>query len=138
MMTHMPTLKRPFLRRYNITEETYREKFRNIKLKPGETPVELVTHLRDLASKWLRDDTTAAQLSDALIMEQLLAALPEDVRIWVSERKPKSSNEAGQLAEDYLQARSAASTPALPTALAPMTAPKQPPGKCPRCGNYGH
>ena len=39
------------------------------------------------------------------MLEQLLNALPEEVRIWVKERKPKTSAEAGQLADDYAQAR---------------------------------
>ena len=131
-------IKAAILRRYNITEETYRQQFRRLKLKQGETPIELVTHLRDLAGKWLRDDMTAAELRDAIIAEQLLAALPEDVRIWVTERKPKSSTEAGQLAEDYIQARSAASSPSLLAPTAPTPRKQQPPGNCPRCGQPGH
>ena len=58
--------------------------------------------------------------------------LPEDVRIWVNERKPKNSQEAGQLAENYLQARS-------------TTEPKRsqeteriPTTRWPKCGLYGH
>ena len=45
-----------------------------------------------------------------MMLSQLLTTLPEDVRIWVTERKPKTSKEAGQLAEDYLPARSTTST----------------------------
>ena len=57
-----------------------------------------------------------------------MAALLEDVRIWVTERKPKTSEEAGQFAEDYLQARST-TTPTKPE--------QQPPGPCPRCLEHG-
>ena len=39
------------------------------------------------------------------MLEQLVSTLPENVRIWVKERKPKTSIEAGQLADDYTQAR---------------------------------
>ena len=42
---------------------------------------------------------------DVIVVEQLLATLPEEMRIWVRERKPTLSAQAGQLAEDYLQAR---------------------------------
>jgi len=31
--------------------------------------------------------------------------LPEGVRVWVKERKPRTTQEAGRLAEDYCQAR---------------------------------
>jgi hypothetical protein len=40
-----------------------------------------------------------------MVREQLLNMLPEDVWLWVYERKPKTSAEAGALAEDYMQAR---------------------------------
>ena len=36
--------------------------------------------------------------------EQVLNVLPCDVQVWVRERKPRTSEEVGQLAEDYLQA----------------------------------
>ena len=39
------------------------------------------------------------------MLEQLVSTLPENVCIWVKERKPKTSIEAGQLADDYTQAR---------------------------------
>ena len=71
-----------------------------------------------LFGKWLRDDMTAAELCNPIITEQLLA----DVRIWVTEHKPKSSTEARQLTEDHIQARSAASSPPL---LAPQTQPQR-------------
>ena len=31
--------------------------------------------------------------------------LPDEVKVWFKERKPRTSEEAGQLAEDYRQAR---------------------------------
>ena len=61
-----------------------------------------MVRLRDLGKKWLKAVEAAI---DAIVLEQLLATLPEEVRIWVSESKPTSSAQAGQLAEDYLQAR---------------------------------
>ena len=39
------------------------------------------------------------------MIEQLLETLPLEVRVWVCEQKPKPSTEAGQLADDYVQAR---------------------------------
>ena len=45
------------------------------------------------------------ELRELIATEQVLRALPEGLRVWVQERKPKTAAEAGQLAEDYLQAR---------------------------------
>ena len=98
-------LKTAILRRYDINEETYRQRFRSTRKISGETNRELVARLYDLASRWMLGRKTVEELKDLVILEQLLAILPEDVRIWVKERKPKSSIEAGQLADDYMQAR---------------------------------
>jgi hypothetical protein len=35
------------------------------------------------------------------VKEQLFNCLPEDVRVWVHDGKPKSSEEARELAEDF-------------------------------------
>ena len=98
-------LKTAILRRYDINEETYRQRFRSTRKISGETNRELVARLYDLASRWMLGRKTVEELKDLVILEQLLDILPEDVRIWVKERKPKSSMEAGQLADDYMQAR---------------------------------
>ena len=70
-----------------------------------ESPPALATRLTDLAGKWLKECGTVQEVVDAVVKEQLLRALPDEVRVWVSERKPTTSAAAGRLAEDYLQAR---------------------------------
>ena len=42
---------------------------------------------------------------DTVVLEQLIETLPTDVRIFVKERQPKSSEEAAKLAADYCMAR---------------------------------
>ena len=99
------TLKTAILRQYNISEETYRRQFCSAKLKKKETPWELVTRLRDLARKWGRECTTLDALFDLMVKKQLLNCLPEDVGVCVRGRKLKSSDEVGELAEHFMQAR---------------------------------
>ncbi len=36
------------------------------------------------------------------MLEQFLKLLPEEVRVWVQEHKPKTSEAAAQLADNYL------------------------------------
>ena len=45
------------------------------------------------------------QLADLMVKAQLLNTLPVNVKIWVEERRPKTAEEAAQLADDYSQAR---------------------------------
>ena len=46
-------LKEAILRRYDINEESYRQRFRAAKKKEGETNRELAARLEDLVEKWL-------------------------------------------------------------------------------------
>lgn len=68
-------------------------------MKMEETPQELVTRLQDLAVCWTRECKTAEELLNLIVKEQLLKMLPEDVRVWVTEQKSKTSSEAGELAD---------------------------------------
>lgn len=63
-------------RRYNIDDETYWQRFRGLKYKPGQTPAELATYLTDLAAK-----TSADEVKGVMAKKQVMAALPED--FWV-------------------------------------------------------
>ena len=40
-----------------------------------------------------------------MVLEQFLNSSPAEVRVWVQEHKPKTSEAAAQLADNYLQAR---------------------------------
>ena len=98
-------VKTAILRRYNINEETYRQRFRAVKPKEEESPQELMTRLQDLASWWTRETATHQELLDLLVREQFLSVLPPDMKVAVMERQPSNCNEASQFAENYLQAR---------------------------------
>ena len=49
------TVKEAILRRYDINDETYRQRFRGLRPKEGESPQEIITGLRDLATRWSRE-----------------------------------------------------------------------------------
>ena len=103
--TDYKQVKEAILKRYNISEETYRQRFRAAKRKEGETYTELVVRLEDLIRKWTASCETIGDVREKFTVEQLLSTMPVDLRVWVSERKPATATEAGQLADDYLQAR---------------------------------
>ena len=99
-------LKAAILRRYGINEENYRQRFWQAKKKQDETNKEFGIRLRDLVNKWMEDCMNNVDLvKDRVVMEQLIDTLPSAVRVYVREHKPKSSQEAGELADDYVQAR---------------------------------
>ena len=98
-------VKAAILRLYDITEETYRQRFREITKNVVESHRDVSIRLGDLANKWLKGLTTVEQVKEAIVLEQQLYTLGPSVRVWVKERKPKTALEAGQLADDYSEAR---------------------------------
>ena len=123
-------LKAAILKRYDITEESYRRRFRAARVKQGETNKELVTRLEDLINKWMQTCKTAEDVKDRVVLEQLLDTLPTSVRVFVKERKPTSSAEAAHLADDYITARKESDVGA--------TQDKRQGVRCNRCKKIGH
>lgn len=99
-------VKEVILAKYEITRDTYRKRFRALDINPGETPRELYVRLKDLFNKWVKPDTsTVKDISELLILEQFLRMMNPEMEIWIRERDPKSAEEAAQLAEVFLSAR---------------------------------
>ena len=59
-------VKAAILRRYDITEETYRQRFRTATKGGEETHRELAVRLADLANKWLCEQVTVEQIKKVL------------------------------------------------------------------------
>ena len=51
-------VKEAIFKRYDINEEAYCQRFRSAKAKERESSSEVVTHLSDMAAKWLKEHDT--------------------------------------------------------------------------------
>ena len=98
-------VKRAIFRRYDIGEETYRQRFRSTTKKEGESYTELATRLSTLANTWLTGCDSASAVIEKLVVEQFLDVVPSELRIWLCERKPATGVQAAALAENYILAR---------------------------------
>ena len=108
IMLDYDMVKPCIFQRYDINDETYRRRFysfRSIKPLENKIPVDLAIHVKDLAEKWLKDCQNREVVMEVLVKEQFVEVLPEEIRVWVKERKPRTTQEAGRLAKDlYRQA----------------------------------
>eukprot|EP00731_Ephydatia_muelleri_P014418 Em0008g138a len=66
--------------------------------------------------------------------QQFLTTLPQELRVWVTDRKPKTSTEAGQMADEYVQTRK--STQESKQVLGERI--NKEPLQCHTCGKAGH
>ena len=99
-------VKSAILKRYNVTEETYRTRLRAVSRGKQESYAEMATRVMDLTRKWTRQCVADADaVREVIAVEQLLNSMPAAVRVWVAERKPQTVAEAGKLADDHMEAR---------------------------------
>ncbi|XP_041844148.1 uncharacterized protein LOC121641869 [Melanotaenia boesemani] len=99
-------MKDAILAKYEITADTYRRRFRSLDVHHGETPRELYVRLKDMFYKWVKPEkSTVKNLSEVMIMEQFLRMVNPDLEVWIRERAPKTAEEAAQLAETFMSAR---------------------------------
>ena len=91
--------KEAILRRYEINEETYRQRFRQDRKKGEESYREYADRLNDHFKRWVASQSIA--LEELVTIEQFLVGVPEDLRIWLREKKPNSLRQAATLADDY-------------------------------------
>ena len=66
------------LRRYDISPETYRQRFRAARRKEQEAYSELATRLQDLAKKWLSECDSVQAVLEKVV---LVTRRPEDVAV---------------------------------------------------------
>ena len=126
-------IKLAILQRYDITEEAYRRRFRNAVRGSGETNRELAVRLMDLLGKWLKECNSLEEVREYVGMEQFFNTLPAEKRLWVTERKPESCVKAGELMDEYEQARRQGLD--LERAVHVDSKPER---KCHYCGKVGH
>ena len=97
------------LKRYQLTEEGFRQKLRNSKQEVGETAGQFVIRLKNYLSRWMelgKVTETFEGLRDLLLREQFLNASNKNLVLFLKERKIKSINEMAELAEQYREAHS--------------------------------
>ena len=126
-------IKLDILQRYDITEEAYRRRFRSAVRGSGETNRELAVRLMDLLGKWLKECNSVEEVRESIGIEQFFNTLPEEKRLWVTERKPETCLKAGELMDEYEQAR----RQGVDSERA-VHGNSQPERKCHYCGKVGH
>ena len=95
------------LKRYQLTEEVFHQKFRNSKQEIGETAGQFVIRLSNYSARWMelgKVKATFEGLRDLIIREQFLSVSPKNLVLFLKERKIKSVDEMVELAEQYMEA----------------------------------
>ncbi|XP_068073009.1 uncharacterized protein [Danio rerio] len=99
-------LKSAVLRKYDISRETYRQRFRSLEVEHLESPKELYVRLKELYGKWMQPKSKSIEeIGEVIILEQYLRMLSPELQVWVREHDPQSASQAATLADVFVAAR---------------------------------
>ena len=134
-------LKEALLKRYQLSAEGFKTRFRSAKPELGETPAQFLTRIDNYLQRWMElanIEKTYEGLKTLIVQEQYLSVCPKELALFLKERTPESIKDLGTLAEKYVEAHA--------TQVVPGTDPKQnrirsllpEPRRCHNCGSTSH
>ncbi|XP_031756161.1 uncharacterized protein LOC116410219 [Xenopus tropicalis] len=96
-------IKNALIKKYHLTPEVYRKKFRTVQRGPTDSYSDVVSSLRTTFKAWLRglSVTTFDCLEDLMIKDQFLHTCPVEVRQFIMDREPKTADQAAEIADTY-------------------------------------
>lgn len=100
-------LKTALLKRYRLTEDGFRCRFRSARPEIGETPSQFAVRLANLMTRWTdlaNIEKNYQGLTDLLLREQYINGCNRELSLFLKERKPKSISDMSKLAEQYTEA----------------------------------
>lgn len=102
-------VKSSLLKGFDLTEEGYRLKFRQSKLRQGESFVQYASRIETHLCRWIElspYDNDLDGLKSLMIQEQVFDICGKDLLVFIKERQPKSLTEVLTLADQYRDAHS--------------------------------
>nr|XP_033793444.1 uncharacterized protein LOC117357183 [Geotrypetes seraphini] len=89
-----------------FTGEHYRQKFRATQMLHSERPKALLQRITKLAEKWLQPFLNDARaLFVEIVKEQLLEAVPKNIKSWIKKQNCKTLGQVLEVAEAYLDSQ---------------------------------
>ena len=101
-------LKVALLKRYELTEEGFKRKYKKCRPENGETFQQFTTRMKTYFTRWIdmaSIEKSYEGLQDLILREQLTFICNRDLELFLREREPKSLEQASKLADQYKEAR---------------------------------
>ncbi|GFO29991.1 hypothetical protein PoB_005649600 [Plakobranchus ocellatus] len=96
------------MKRYDLTEDGYRRKFRTCKPAEGETPDMFIVRIVTYLDRWIelsKTDKSYEKLKDLIVREQFMDACPEDLATSLREKDLPTLERVAKEADLFLKAR---------------------------------
>lgn len=97
-------VKREILKAYELVPEAYRQQFRELKSKEGQTYMEFARQKEALFNRWCtsqRVGDSFDKLKQLVLLEEFKGCVPVKVKTYLEEQKVEELQRAATLADDY-------------------------------------
>ena len=101
-------LKAALLKRYELTEEGFKRRYKKCRPDSGETFQQFTSPMKSYFTRWVDMsgiNKTYDGLADLILRDQLAFICNRDLELFLREREPKSLEQASKLADQYKEAR---------------------------------
>ena len=101
-------LKAALLKRYELTEEGFKRRYKKCRPDSGETFQQFTSRMKSYLTRWVDMsgiNKTYDGLADLILRDQLAFICNRDLELFLREREPKSLEQASKLADQYKEAR---------------------------------
>ena len=98
-------VKLALMKRYDLTEDGYRHKFRASKAEVDESPEQFIVRLDRYLLRWLELSNTEHSfegLKDLIVKEQFIDSCPKELAIHLRERAPETLVQVAKIADQNL------------------------------------
>ena len=95
------------MKRYDLSEDGYRQKFRASTPETDESPDQFIVRLSTYLIRWLelsKTETTFEGLKNLIVKEQFINSCPKELAIHLREQAPETLEEIAKIADQYLEA----------------------------------
>lgn len=94
------------LRKYRLSTEEFRRRFKNERKKPKESYVDFAYHLHANFVEWVKGVKVHGNhdgLLEFVCLDQFYETLPDEMRLWIQDRpNVVDVRKAAELADDYV------------------------------------
>ena len=97
-------VKAEILKAYELVPEAYRQKFRDYKRGSEETYMEFANQKEGLLQRWCSSKNVGDEfegLRQLILIEEFLKDLPEELRLFLNEKKAHTVYEVAKMADEY-------------------------------------
>ncbi|GFN83142.1 hypothetical protein PoB_000964800 [Plakobranchus ocellatus] len=101
-------VKEALMKRYDLTEDGYRRKFRTCKPAEGESPDMFIVRIVTYLGRWIelsKTDKSYEKLKDLIVREQFMDACPEDLATSLREKDLPTLERVAKEADLFLRVR---------------------------------